>query len=144
MDAALIPLLLATLRLATPLCLAALGEIVAERAGVLNIGIEGMMLAGAFAAFLVGAQTGWPLPAARAGAAAGLGMAGIFAFFALTRGADPIVCGAALNLLALGATGTLYRLLFPPEVGQSLVPAWSGPVPGLNPFLLLPPTFSPW
>jgi ABC-type uncharacterized transport system permease subunit len=113
----------AMLRLSTPLVIAALGELVAERSGVLNIGIEGMMLGGAFAAFAVGVASGSLALALVAGALAGGVLAALFAAFVLGRGADPIVCGAALNLLALGATGTGYRLLFPPEAGLALAPA---------------------
>ncbi len=102
-----------------------MGELVAERAGVLNIGIEGMMLAGAFVAFALGVSTGSVLLAALGGLAAGAALAALFAAFVLGRGADPIVCGAALNLFALGATGTLYRLLFPAALGQAGAPQGS-------------------
>ena len=137
MDAGLLALALATARLATPLAIAAMGELVAERAGVLNIGIEGMMLFGAFAAFAVGVATGSAALGAVAGIAAGVLLAAVFAGFVLGRGADPIVSGAAANVLALGATGSAFRLVFPP--GQPLpdAPALSDLVPGLNPFLAL-------
>ncbi len=115
MDAPLVVLALATIRLATPLLIAALGELAAERSGVLNIGIEGMMLGGAFAAFAVGVGTGSPWAGLLAAALAGGALAALFASFVLGRRADPIVCGAALNLLALGATGSAYRLLFPAD-----------------------------
>jgi simple sugar transport system permease protein len=105
-------LLVATLRLAAPLLLAALGELVVERAGVVNIGIEGMMLAGAFTGFAVGLASG--SPAAGAAAAVGIGaLAGLlFAAFAMARKADQIVVGMALSLLALGATGLVSRALY--------------------------------
>jgi len=102
-------LLLSTLRLATPLGLAALGELVSERSGVLNIGIEGMMLVGACAAYFVALESGSPLLGLVAGAVAGVSAAAVFAAFVLLRQADPIVCGTALNLLALGITGSVYR-----------------------------------
>jgi len=137
MDPGTLALVLATLRLATPLALAAMGELVAERAGILNIGIEGMMLGGAFVAFAVGVSTGSVVLATGAGVLAGAALAALFAAFVLVRRADPIVCGAALNLLALGATGTLYRLLFPPELGQAGAPQAGGWLLGLNPFVLL-------
>jgi simple sugar transport system permease protein len=129
MDVGLLALILAALRLATPLCIAAMGELVAERSGVLNIGIEGMMLAGAFAAFAIGVGSESALLAALAGIVA------VFAAFVLWRRADPIVCGAALNLFALGATGTVYRLLFPPELGQGGAPQMGELVSGLNAFI---------
>ena len=107
MDPVLLAIFFSTLRLATPLAIAAIGELIAERAGVLNIGIEGMMLAGAFAAFAAGTASGSVLIGATAGTLAGVTLAALFAFFVLNRRADPIVCGAALNQLALGAPGTL-------------------------------------
>jgi simple sugar transport system permease protein len=137
MEPALLALLLSTIRLATPLGLAALGELVAERAGVLNIGIEGMMLAGAFAAFAVGAQSGSPVLGLVAGVAAGVALAALFGWFAVTRGADPIVCGTALNIFALGATGTAYRLVFPPGVALQSAPQLGNLLPGVNGFVVL-------
>jgi simple sugar transport system permease protein len=134
-DPALLVFLLSTLRLATPLCIAALGELIAERSGVLNIGIEGMMLGGAFLAFAVGVRTNSVAFAALAGSIAGVALATLFAIFVLWRRADPIVCGAALNLFALGATGTLYRILFPPGVGQIAAPQVGQVLFGLNPFI---------
>ncbi len=137
MDAAALPLLLATLRLAAPLAVAAMGELVTERSGVLNIGIEGMMLAGAFAAFTVGAQSGSVLAGTVAAGATGVLFAALFAWLVLHRQADPIVTGVALNVLALGVTGTLYRLLFPPNRILADAPPMPDLVGGVHGFLVL-------
>jgi ABC-type uncharacterized transport system permease subunit len=137
MDVPLVALGLATLRLATPLALAAFGELLAERAGVLTIGIEGMMLAGAFAGWAVGVQTGSPLLGVGAAALAGVSFAALFAAFVLGRGADPIVSGAALNVLALGVTGSLYRVWFPPDEPLADGPSLGALFPGLEGFVAL-------
>ena len=136
MDPFSIALLLATIRLATPLALASLGELVAERAGVLNIGIEGMMLAGAFAAFVTASATGSVTLGVASAALAGTAFAALFAAFVISRRSDPIVCGTALNILALGATGTAFRALFPPELELPAAPQAPALAPGLNAFVL--------
>ncbi|MCE2390338.1 MAG: ABC transporter permease [Proteobacteria bacterium] len=118
----------AALRLSAPLGFAALGELVAQRSGVLNIGIEGMMLTGAFAAFAAGAATGSAPLACAAAVAAGTAMAGVFGAFAIGRRADPIVCGTGLNLLALGGTGTAQRLLYAPGEPLPSAPQIAWPV----------------
>ena len=110
MSAGIEALLEASVRTATPLALAALGETVAERAGVMNIGLEGVILAGAFGA-LVGAGAGtWGGVAM--GLAAGVATAGVFAAFAIGARADQIIAGTAVTLLAMGVTGTLYRTIY--------------------------------
>jgi simple sugar transport system permease protein len=106
-------LLDSSLRLAAPLLLAALGELLVERAGVLNIGIEGMMLTGAFSAFVAAVFTNSPLTGVFAGGVAGCALGLLFAYFAVVRRVDQIVVGTAINLLALGATGLGVRALFP-------------------------------
>lgn len=136
-EAALLAMLLASLRLATPLAIAALGELLAERAGVLNIGIEGMMLVGAFCAFAVGTATGSPLLGALAAIAGAVALAGVFAAFVLGRAADPIVAGTAINLFALGITGTAYRLVFPPDQPLGTAPQAAELLPAINVYLLL-------
>jgi simple sugar transport system permease protein len=100
------------LALGTPLLFAALGELISERAGVINIGVEGLMLTGAFAGFLGCWMTGSPLAgmAAACGAAALLGL--VFALWVVGLDADQVVAGAALNILALGLTGVAYRAVF--------------------------------
>ncbi len=102
----------AAVRTATPLALAALGESVTERAGVINLGLEGTIIAGAFGA-LVGAGLATGAAGAAAGfvvgAAAGLLAAALFAAFAVLLRADQIITGTAVTLAALGLTGTLYR-----------------------------------
>jgi simple sugar transport system permease protein len=131
-------LLAATVRLAAPLLIAALGELLVERAGVINIGLEGMMLTGAFAAFATAASTGSPATGVFAGAAAACALGGFFALFAVVRRMDQIVVGTALNLLALGATGLALRALFPtgaptaPTFTDRAVPAL-GAIPWLGP-----------
>ncbi len=125
------PLLDAALRLAAPLLLAALGELIVERAGIVNIGVEGMMLCGAFAAFAAGVATGDPVVGALAGVGAGCVAGAVFAAFAVVRRADQIVVGGAINLLALGATGLGLRTLFPEAVPTApALPEWR--VPGLS------------
>lgn len=101
-------LLAAMLRYATPLAFAAMGGIFSERSGVVNIGLEGMMLSGAFFGIL-GADklNSWPLGLLCA-ALAGATFALIHAFFAIHLRADQIVSGFAINFLALGLTGYLF------------------------------------
>jgi ABC-type uncharacterized transport system permease subunit len=113
-------LLEASVRTATPLALAALGETVAERAGVINIGLEGVILAGAFGA-VVGARTG-TVGGIAAGVVAGLATAAVFAAFAVGARADQIITGTAVTLLALGLTGTLYRAVFGPAGAALTIP----------------------
>ena len=102
--------------LATPLLLAATGETIAQKAGVVNVGLEGMMLAGAFAATLGalnhGAMVGNPYLGLLMGAIAGMALAGLFAAFAVRLAANQVVVGVVVNLLALGLTGTIYRAKF--------------------------------
>ena len=101
-------LLAATLRYATPLLFGALGGLFSERAGVINIALEGMMLIGAFFGALGADKTdSWVLGIVIAIVAGAL-FAGIHALFAVSLRADQIVSGTALNLLALGITGYLY------------------------------------
>jgi ABC-type uncharacterized transport system permease subunit len=101
-----------TLLLATPLLLAALGELVCERAGVLNIGVEGLMLTGALAAMLGSWWSGSPWLGLAAGCIAAAVLGACFAFWIVGLDADQIVTGAALNVLAVGATGVVYRAVF--------------------------------
>jgi len=114
-------LLAAMLRYATPLAFAAMGGIFSERSGVVNIGLEGMMLSGAFFGIL-GADklNSWPLGLLCAALAGGT-FALIHAFFAIHLRADQIVSGFAINFLALGVTGYLFIDIYggegtPPDI----------------------------
>lgn len=99
-------------RFLTPLLLAGLGGAICERAGVFNIGLEGMMLTGAFAAVVGAYFAGSPYIGALAAALAGVAMGVIFAEFNLRRGGDAIVVSIAINLLAVGLTTFLLRVIF--------------------------------
>ena len=105
-------LLRAGLKLAAPLWLAALGESFAERSGVINIGLEGMMLVGAFAGMVVAYFAGSPWLGLLAGIAAGMLLAWLFAALTVRLPADQIIVGMAINLIAAGLTGFLYRGIF--------------------------------
>jgi simple sugar transport system permease protein len=100
-----------SLTAATPLLLAGAGELVAERTGVLNIGIEGLMIAGALAAYAAVTTTGHTHAALPAAIAAGVLLAALFALVTIYAKADQIVAGAALNLLAFGASTAAWRSL---------------------------------
>jgi simple sugar transport system permease protein len=103
--------LAATVRVATPLLLAALGETVAERAGVINLGIEGAMLCGALAS-AIGASWGGASAGVGAAVLAGALTAGIFSLVAIRGRADQIITGTAITLGAVGFTGAVYRAVF--------------------------------
>ena len=127
--ATFLALFAATLRLATPLILGSLSGIWAERSGIINIAIEGMMLTGAFTGYMVAQTTAesatWMvgpfhgnlilgvLAACASGALLGL----IHAFWSLKLRTDQIISGTAINILALGLTAYLLRLVF--DVGGS-------------------------
>jgi general nucleoside transport system permease protein len=101
-------LIAATLRFATPLIFGALGGIVSERSGVVNVGLEGMMLTGAFfGIFGADLLDSWFL-GLLVGMAAGGVLALVHAFFSIQLRADQIVSGMALNFLALGITGYIF------------------------------------
>ncbi len=112
-------LLHSTLVAAAPLLLAALGETLVEQSGVINIGLEGILLMGAFAGMAACYFSGSPSLGVAAGALSGLLLALLFAVFTVGLNADQIVVGVSLNLLSLGLTGVLYRGLFG-VTGQAL------------------------
>jgi len=101
-----------SVRLAAPLLLAATGELVSERAGVLNMSVEGMMLAGAFAGAAGAWATGSPVIGLALGVLCVLPIAWLQAFLSITLRANQIVTGIGINILVLGATTLGYRALF--------------------------------
>jgi ABC-type uncharacterized transport system permease subunit len=113
-------LILSTMRLATPLVLAALGGMFSERSGVINIALEGKMLAGAFTAAAVtyaadakfGMGNASPWVGLLAAIAAGLFIAAIYAVTCIRFKADQVVSGAAINILMFGIPGFLSGALF--------------------------------
>jgi simple sugar transport system permease protein len=102
----------AAVRLGIPLALAALGETVSERSGVINIGLEGSIIAGALGGALAALAFGSAGLGVVGGAAAGLAAAAVFAVFAIGLGADQIITGTAVTLGGLGMTGAIYQARF--------------------------------
>ena len=94
--------LLTIISAATPLLFAALGELVTEKSGVLNLGVEGMMLAGAVAGFAVGVTTGSGILGVLAGAVAGVALAFAFGVLTLTLAANQVATGLALTIFGIG------------------------------------------
>ena len=113
----------ATLRFATPLTFAAIGGLFSERSGVVNIGLEGMMLMGAFFGIWGADRSDSWIGGIFIGMAAGAALALVHAFFSIHLRADQIVSGTAINFLALGVTGYVYIDLYGNEGTPSELPA---------------------
>ena len=121
MDA--LPVVLTIITASTPLLLAATGELVTEKAGVLNLGVEGMMLVGAIAAFAAAVSTGSGLLAILVGAFSGVAVAAIFAVLTLTFLANQVATGLALTIFGVGLSAL---------IGSSFVGISLDPLPQLN------------
>lgn len=113
MDAAfLLDTLMSALRLATPLAFAAMGGLLSERAGVINIALEGLMIVGAFSAAVLAHATGSPWLGFWSGAIAGVLLAALYAFAALECEANQIVAGTGINMLAMGIPPFVAKILY--------------------------------
>ena len=111
----MLPLLAAAVQSGTPILYATLGEIFTERSGVLNLGIEGVMMVGAFAAFLTSKWTGNPVLGFLAGGMFGAGLAAIHGLVCIGFNGNQVVSGLALTILGTG----LADYLGTPYIGQS-------------------------
>src|SRR6266487_37105 len=138
-----ISLIWSTIRLSTPLILAALGGMFSERSGVINIALEGMMLAGAFTAAAVTYAAGNPFLGLAAGMAAGLAIASIHAVVCIRYQGDQVVTGTAINILMIGMPAFLSGAFFlssgaTPQIPRNhLIPS----TPIVIAFLLVPITW---
>ena len=135
----LTPLVASAIAAAVPLVFAALGELVVERSGVLNLGLEGMMLLGALAAFAAVAHGGGLGLAVAAGMAAGALAALVFGVLTVTLQASQVASGLALTILGSGISAFLGRQYvgFPAAASFKELP-----VPGLSAIPLVGPLFS--
>ena len=133
MNDAVLLTLLTVVTAATPLVYAAIGELVVERSGVLNLGVEGMMLVGAVAGFATTYATGSATLGVLAGFAAGVALALVFAVLTLTLQSSQVATGLALTIFGVGLSALAGQSL----VGVALGRLQSLPVPGLSeiPFL---------
>jgi len=131
-------LLIASLMVAaTPIILAAIGELVVEKAGVLNLGVEGMMIIGAICGFAIAVETGSPLLGFIAAAAAGAILSLLFAFLTQILLANQVASGLALTLFGLGLSaliGQSYAGIKPPSTPKLNLPVLSD-IPVLGPIL---------
>ncbi len=127
-----------TIRMTVPLLFVALGELFSERAGLVNIGLDGLMTIGAFTGFVVGYQTGNLWLGVLCGAVAGIAVNMVYAFCTVSLRVDQTVTGMAINILAPGIATFAYKVIF--GDGSTLVQGTTMdklPIPGLAaiPFL---------
>jgi ABC-type uncharacterized transport system permease subunit len=136
-EASLIGLLEATVSFGALLYLAALGEMITEKAGILNLGVEGMMAIGAVTGFVVALQTGNPWVALVAAIAAGALIGLLHGLFTVVLGAEQVVSGLSLTILGIGLAAYMGRGSVGQPAGAELVPVdwgplsdipWAGPV----------------
>ena len=124
----LLSILIAAVGAGTPFVFAALGELVTEKSGVLNLGVEGMMLVGAVTGFIAMAKTGSLLLAAACGMASGMAMAAVFGLLTLTLMANQVASGLALTIFGVGLSAFLgldYTSFALPGVSELHLPLLS-------------------
>src|SRR5271155_2459279 len=122
------PILLTTVLASTPMLYAALGELVTEKSGVLNLGIEGMMLVGAVVGFAVTSITGSAILGVAAAALSGAAVSAIFAVLTLFLLANQVACGLALTIFGIGLSALIGR----PFIGRPLERIPQLNIPGLS------------
>jgi general nucleoside transport system permease protein len=131
-EALLVVLAASTIRLAVPLMLAGLGELVSEKAGLLNLSLEGMMLAGAFGGALGAFLTGSPLVGLGFALLCSCLVAALQGVFSIVLQANQIVSGIGLNITVLGLTTVASRAVFGRDAGFTIAGFAKLPVPGLH------------
>ena len=102
----------AALAATAPLLLAGIGELISQRAGVINVGLEGMMLFGAFFSYWAAIESGSIWGGMLVGVLAGVALAAAMAFFSINTNSDQIVVGIGILILAIGVTSSAFRWLF--------------------------------
>jgi len=143
MDIFNLSLIYSSIRLTTPLLLAALGGLYSERAGVINIALEGLMLAGAFTAAAITYYAGSPWVGLLAGVGAGVAVAAVYAVVCIRFKADQVVSGTAINILMVGVPAMMSGAFFlssgstPQIPKENLIPN----TPIFIAFLLVPVTW---
>lgn len=130
----MISLLSGALALATPLIFGALGGVIGERAGVVNIAIEAQLLAGAFCAAIVASIAGTPWAGLVAAMVAGVLVALVLGVFAITYYVDQVIVGVVLNVLVIGITSFLFRQVLAPNQAtlNTVEPFKRLAIPGLS------------
>lgn len=131
----LIPILSAAIRSGTPILYATLGEILTEKAGVLNLGLEGLMLLGAFSGFSATMVTGNPWIGLAAAVCVGMAVSALHAFLCVTMGANQVVSGLAITMFGTGMSALLGKAY----VGETIRGLGILPVPVLVKIPLLGP-----
>ncbi len=125
-------------RLATPIALAAVGASICERAGVVNIAMEGLMLIGAFSGMVTALMTGSAWLGVIGAVTGALIFASLHAWASVNLGADQVISGTAINILALGTTGFLMETIFghpgTTDSVQTIGPVFDFPTGGEGPF----------
>lgn len=142
MSELVVSVIIAALGAGTPLALAALGELVTEKSGVLNLGVEGMMLVGAVVSFAVTLATGSTLLGLFAGLLAGIALASVFAFVTLVLFANQVAVGLAITIFGVGVSAYIGKsfsgVALPPAPPQTLSFLGSIPVIGsLHPLVFV-------
>ena len=122
-EASMIGLLVATVSFGALLYLAALGELIAEKAGVLNLGVEGMMAMGAVSAFMAALEWGNPWLALLVGIVVGALTASVYGWFTVVMGAEQVVSGLSLTILGLGFARTRARTSWVARPGRCWRPS---------------------
>jgi general nucleoside transport system permease protein len=131
----IVPVVMTVITASTPLVFAAIGELVTEKSGVLNLGVEGMMLVGAVSAFAVASSTGSGSLGIIAGAAAGAAMAALFGWLTLNLLANQVATGLALTIFGVGFSALIGSAF----VGFAIEPLPKLDLPGLSEIPIIGP-----